>query len=207
MVVNASPEGGATAALSGEAIPRYRPSQDTQYPSFPMGESQHIHIPSRLSRRQYQSNATSHSYYRAHEEYPTQPTMILPYQQTPSSTITLPYPTQQSQTPLIPTHQYPAAYGSSPGQPFYGPGVAIVRLDELKSEFSEDVDLVLNGNMAVFIRKLDTQKRQLVLELTAVVKKQSDRVIKAIDAGPHDRVVDPVRLRSFSSSCLLLLMK
>jgi hypothetical protein len=72
-----------------------------------------------------------------------------------------------------------------------------VGLDELKWELSEDVDLVLNRNMVVFMRKLDVQKRQLVLELTTVVKTQSDRVIKAVDAGPHDRVVDPVRLYCF----------
>ena len=174
VVVNTPPEGGAM-----EATPQYRPSRDPQYPSFqpPMG-SQYIYIP---SRRQYQPNATSHSYYRAHEEHPTQ------------QYLTQQYPTQQ-----YPIQQYPAAYGSRPGQTFYGPDViAIVRLDELKLEFSEDVDLVLNGNMAIFIKKLDVQKRQLVLELTAVVKTQSDRVIKAVDAGPHDRVVDPVRLRFF----------
>jgi len=83
---------------------------------------------------------------------------------------------------------------------------ATVRLDELKSEFSEDVDLVLNRNMVIFTRKLDVQ-RQSFLELTAVVKTQSDRVIEAVDAGPHDRIVDPVRLRSFSWSRRLSLMK
>jgi hypothetical protein len=70
-----------------------------------------------------------------------------------------------------------------------------VPLKELKWELSEDVDLVLNKNMVIFMRKLDVQKRQLVLELSAVVRTQSDRVIKAVDAGPHDRVVDPVRIR------------
>jgi len=184
VVVNTPPEGGAM-----EATPQYRPSRDPQYPSFqpPMG-SQYIYIP---SRRQYQPNATSHSYYRAHEEHPTQQYLTQQYP-------TQQYPTQQYPTQQYPIQQYPAAYGSRPGQTFYGPDViAIVRLDELKLEFSEDVDLVLNGNMAIFIKKLDVQKRQLVLELTAVVKTQSDRVIKAVDAGPHDRVVDPVRLRFF----------
>lgn len=106
------------------------------------------------------------------------------YAQTPPS---VPY--QSAPTPA--SQQWASA--SPQAQPPHVPGSgATTTLDELKLELSEDVDVFLSKNMIIFQRKLDVQKRQLVLELTAVVKAQSDRVIKAVDAGPHDRVVDPV---------------
>jgi hypothetical protein len=70
----------------------------------------------------------------------------------------------------------------------------LLDLDPLKQELSEDVDQVLDQNMTIFIRKLDVQKKQLVLEMTIIVKAQADRVIRTIDSGPYERIEDEVNI-------------
>jgi hypothetical protein len=87
------------------------------------------------------------------------------------------YPSPAARTPLSPTGIL------TKGQ----------ALDTLKQELAEDLEMVLDKNMVVFMRKLDVQKRQLILELSVIFKTQSDRVITAVDSGPHDRVIDSVR--------------
>jgi hypothetical protein len=102
------------------------------------------------------------------------------------------------------TYVSPNLYTADDGLQTRGPGmIATVPLNTLKSELSEDVDLVLIRNMVGFLRRLDLQQRHLVPELTAVVKRQTDTLIEKFDAGPHDRIVDPVRVRS--SHCLSLM--
>lgn len=63
---------------------------------------------------------------------------------------------------------------------------------KLKEELKEDVERSLERNSVVFERKLEVQKRQIVLELQLVVQREGDRVISAITSGPHDRIIDPV---------------
>jgi hypothetical protein len=62
----------------------------------------------------------------------------------------------------------------------------------LRKDLREDVQEALQKNMAVFERKLDVQKRQIITELEGVVHREGDRVISAVTSGPHDRIVDPV---------------
>ncbi|KAI0265555.1 hypothetical protein BC834DRAFT_987866 [Gloeopeniophorella convolvens] len=45
-------------------------------------------------------------------------------------------------------------------------------------------------NLVVFTRKFEVQKRQIIDELTFVVKRESDRIVQEVKTGPHDRVRD-----------------
>jgi len=71
-------------------------------------------------------------------------------------------------------------------------------LVELKKELHEDVDRSFEKNMAVFQGKLDVQRRQLEAAISDVVIQQSNRLINIVSSGPHDHIVDVVRLGGFS---------
>ncbi|KAJ7099683.1 hypothetical protein C8R44DRAFT_716668 [Mycena epipterygia] len=64
-------------------------------------------------------------------------------------------------------------------------------LDELKEDLHLDPDDAMKQNMAVFTRKFEVQKRQIIDELSRVIEREGDRVISAVTAGPHDRIIDP----------------
>ncbi|KAJ7129233.1 hypothetical protein C8R44DRAFT_776236 [Mycena epipterygia] len=64
-------------------------------------------------------------------------------------------------------------------------------LEDLKDELTTDPDAAIEKNLTAFSRKFEVQKRQIIDELTKVVERQGDRVISAITAGPHDRIIDP----------------
>jgi hypothetical protein len=65
----------------------------------------------------------------------------------------------------------------------------------LKKELHEDVDKGFEKNMVIFQRKMDVQRRQLAAAISDVVIRQGDRVITAMSSGPHERIIDTVRLR------------
>jgi hypothetical protein len=65
--------------------------------------------------------------------------------------------------------------------------------DDLRAKIFEDPDAAVEKNQTVYFRKFEAQKRQIIDELTLVVKRQSDRVIREIKAGPHERILDCVR--------------
>ncbi|KAJ7846409.1 hypothetical protein B0H14DRAFT_936649 [Mycena olivaceomarginata] len=64
-------------------------------------------------------------------------------------------------------------------------------LDDLKDDLHTDPDAAMEQNMSVFTRKFEVQKRQIIDELSRVVERQGDRIISAVTAGPHDRIIDP----------------
>jgi hypothetical protein len=66
--------------------------------------------------------------------------------------------------------------------------------DDLRTEIFEDPDHAVEKNQTVFFRKFEAQKRQIIDELTLVVKRESDRVIQEIKGGPHERIRDRVRV-------------
>ncbi|KAI0043931.1 hypothetical protein FA95DRAFT_1627537, partial [Auriscalpium vulgare] len=45
-------------------------------------------------------------------------------------------------------------------------------------------------NMAVFSRKFEIQKRQIVDEIALVVRRETDRIIQEVKTGAHDRILD-----------------
>ncbi|KAJ7115464.1 hypothetical protein C8R44DRAFT_880758 [Mycena epipterygia] len=64
-------------------------------------------------------------------------------------------------------------------------------LEDLKEDLHSDPDAAMERNMAKFNRKLDAQTRQILDEVDRLVKREGDRVISAVNAGPHDRIIDP----------------
>lgn len=65
-------------------------------------------------------------------------------------------------------------------------------IEDLKTELHLDPDIAIQKNMEIFSRKFEMQKRQIIQEMEAVVKREGDRVINAVTAGPHDKILDPV---------------
>jgi hypothetical protein len=73
------------------------------------------------------------------------------------------------------------------------PGDANQNADDLRTDIFEDPDVAVEKNQTVYFRKFEAQKRQIIDELTLVVKRESDRVIQQIKGGPHERILDRVR--------------
>ena len=82
-------------------------------------------------------------------------------------------------------------------------------MDELRSELKEDVEMAMEKNSHTFSRKFEMQRKQIVDELTKAIHREGDRIIDAVTAGPHDRIIDPVSPRPMNlchaiHSCVLL---
>ena len=66
-------------------------------------------------------------------------------------------------------------------------GLAVV-----KRELAEGPEAAIRKNFEVFDRKFRIQQRELAEEVRRVVHHEGDRVIEAVNAGAHDRIMDPV---------------
>jgi hypothetical protein len=66
--------------------------------------------------------------------------------------------------------------------------------DDLKSDIFEDPNAAAEKNWAVFSRKFEAQKNQIIDELTLVVRRESDRVVRELKGSAHERIRDRVRL-------------
>ena len=143
------------------------PSNPLYVPSSQPYVSQPAYLPSSTSYQPYSS-----LYYQS---YPSYYSSNQPYTATAQQSTNIPKATPN---------------GPSDTQ---SPAVVAV-LEALKAELNEDVGKTFKKNMAVFERKLDVQRRLLVTALTDVVQWQGDRVITAVVSGPHDRIVDAVRV-------------
>ena len=71
-------------------------------------------------------------------------------------------------------------------------GDANPNADDLRKDIFEDPDAAVERNQTVFFRKFEAQQRQIIDELTLVIKRESDRVIQEIKGGPHERILDRV---------------
>jgi hypothetical protein len=65
-------------------------------------------------------------------------------------------------------------------------------VDDLKNDIFEDPGAAVEKNREVFFRKFEVQKNQITEELKLVVVRESDRVIKEVKGGPHERIRDRV---------------
>jgi hypothetical protein len=72
------------------------------------------------------------------------------------------------------------------------PGDTNPSADDLRTDIFEDPDAAVEKNQAVYFRKFEAQKRQIIDELTFVVRRESDRVIQEMKGGPHERIRDRV---------------
>ena len=65
-------------------------------------------------------------------------------------------------------------------------------LAAVKQELFDSPESAVKKNLEAFERKFDLQKT-LQDNLGKTIRHEGDRVIKAVTAGPHDRIIDPVR--------------
>ena len=68
---------------------------------------------------------------------------------------------------------------------------ALVSIHDLRHDLKDPEEAVA-ANLPSFERKLEILQRQIVDETEKVVVRESDRVIEAVIAGPHDRLLDKV---------------
>ena len=66
-------------------------------------------------------------------------------------------------------------------------------LAEIQHEITGDPTGAIEKNAESFNRKFDMQRRQIQEDIARAVRREGDRIITAVTAGPHDRIVDPVR--------------
>ena len=66
--------------------------------------------------------------------------------------------------------------------------------DELKRDLDEDVDVSIRRNLDVFEGKFALHQRQLKEELEKIMHEESNRVIDAVNRGPHDLIKHEVGL-------------
>ncbi|KAI1783152.1 hypothetical protein LXA43DRAFT_1187180 [Ganoderma leucocontextum] len=64
-------------------------------------------------------------------------------------------------------------------------------LAAVKQDLFDSPELAIQKNWEVFERKFDLQHKALMANIGGMVQHQGDRVIEAVTAGPHDRIVDP----------------
>ena len=67
-----------------------------------------------------------------------------------------------------------------------------IDIEELRLEIREDIEVAVERNAETFSRKFEMQRKQIVDELTKAIHREGDRIIDAVTAGPHDRIIDPV---------------
>lgn len=65
-------------------------------------------------------------------------------------------------------------------------------LAEIQHEIKDDPTDAIEKNAEFFNRKFDMQRRQIEEDVARAVRREGDRIITAVTAGPHDRIVDPV---------------
>jgi len=63
---------------------------------------------------------------------------------------------------------------------------------DLRRDVLEDPNAAVEKNLIVFARKFEAQKNQIIDELTLVVKRESDRVVRELKGGVHERILDKV---------------
>jgi len=65
-------------------------------------------------------------------------------------------------------------------------------LAEIQHEIRDDPAVAIGKNAEFFSRKFDIQRRQIQEDIERAVSREGDRIISAVTAGPHERVIDPV---------------
>jgi hypothetical protein len=88
----------------------------------------------------------------------------------------------------------------SPSQPnIEGPRIrqakrsdANLEVDNERNDILEDPSVVIENNWTVFSRKFEAQKNQIIDELTLVVRRESDRVIREVRGSAYERIRDRV---------------
>ena len=90
----------------------------------------------------------------------------------------------------------PLGSGDRPGEDRPLDVVTLQR--ELQHEINCDPSEAIEKNTEFFDRKFDVQRREIKEDIARALNREGDRIISAVTAGPHDRIVDPVRCEVFS---------
>ncbi|OJT06673.1 hypothetical protein TRAPUB_2476 [Trametes pubescens] len=61
----------------------------------------------------------------------------------------------------------------------------------LMQDLADEPAMAIQKNLVFFARKFAIQQRELVREMTEVVKYECERVIAELRGGPHERIIDP----------------
>ena len=72
------------------------------------------------------------------------------------------------------------------------PGGADLKVDNLREDILEDPNAAAEKNWVVFSRKFEAQKNQIIDELTLVVQRESDRVVRELKGKALERIRDRV---------------
>ena len=67
-------------------------------------------------------------------------------------------------------------------------------LMEIQREIQGDPTEAIEKNEESFLGKFRVQIRQIQEDVERAVRQQGDRIISAVTGGPHERIVDPVRI-------------
>ncbi|KAF8477646.1 hypothetical protein DFH94DRAFT_671862 [Russula ochroleuca] len=70
------------------------------------------------------------------------------------------------------------------------PGDADLEVGNLREDILEDPNAAAEKNWMVFSRKFEAQKNQIIDELTLVVQRESDRVVRELKGKAHERIRD-----------------
>lgn len=71
-------------------------------------------------------------------------------------------------------------------------------LGEVQREIQGDPTEAIARNEASFNGKFRLQMRQIQEDIERTVRQQGDRIISAVTGGPHERILDPVRIMIMS---------
>jgi hypothetical protein len=63
---------------------------------------------------------------------------------------------------------------------------------DIRQGLLSSVESMLEENKRVFEVKFDLQKKQIVADISVVVRREGDRLESALLSGPHDRILDQV---------------
>ena len=67
-------------------------------------------------------------------------------------------------------------------------------LGEIQREIQGDPAEAIERNEESFNGKFRVQMRQIQEDVERAVRQQGDRIISAVTGGPHERIIDPVRI-------------
>ena len=87
-----------------------------------------------------------------------------------------------------------------PGTRQTKPSNVNLELGSLREDILEDPNAAAEKNWVMFSRKFEAQKNQIVDELTLVVKRESDRVIRELNGKAHERIRDRVGFSLLTAS-------
>lgn len=68
---------------------------------------------------------------------------------------------------------------------------------DLLRDINQDPNVAIKRNAELFFdRKFAMQRRKIQADIAKTVRREGDRIISAVTAGPHDRIIDKVGMTS-----------